>query len=90
MNQNNKKAAVTLFALLMLTQTVMFIAQAAPPSEPKTYETTLESDTSVYVSQWQPTYNFNSGTNRYYLYIQQDEGEYIWVSFVELIDAYQN
>jgi hypothetical protein len=83
MNQNNKKAVVFLFTLLVLVQTIMFTAQSAPPSGPEQYQTTLESDTSVYVSESQPTYNFNSGTNRYYLDIYQDEFTYQWVSFVK-------
>jgi hypothetical protein len=49
----------------------------------KQYQITLESDTSVYVSESQPTYNFDSGTNRFYLDIYQDEFTYQWVSFVK-------
>lgn len=83
MKQYNKKAVVILFAFLMLVQTVMFTAQSAPPPESETYETIIESDTSVYVSQEQPTKNFNSGSNMYYLDIYQNEFEYKWVSFVK-------
>ena len=83
MKINNNKAVVVLFALLMLVQTVMFTAQSAPPPEPKTYETIIESDTSAYISQEQPTKNFNSGSNMYYLDIYQNEFLNKWVSFVK-------
>ena len=84
MKQNTKKVVVTLFGLLMLSQVVVFTIQAAPPpSGPQTYSTTLESETSVFIDQSQPTKNYNSGTNRYYLYVAQDEFEYKQVSFVE-------
>ena len=83
MNQNNKKSFVIFFAILMLVQTLMFTAQSDGPSDPEQYQITLESDNSVYVSESQPTYNFNSGTNRYYLDIYQDEFTNQWVSFVE-------
>ena len=82
MKQNTKKIVVTLFGLLLLTQVVIFTIQAAPPSGPQTYSTTLESQTSVFIDQSQPTKNYNSGTNRYYLYVAQDEFEYKQVSFV--------
>ena len=68
---------VTILPVLGQTET------AAPPPSPKTYSTTLESDYSVYVSQEQPTKNFNSGTNKYYLNIQQNEFEYKDVSLVK-------
>ena len=83
MEHKNKKAVVVLFALLILAQTVMFTAQSAPPPEPEIYETILESDKSVYVNEEQPTKNYNSGSNMYYLDIYQNEFMHNWVSLVE-------
>jgi len=80
-----KKIMILGMCFLLLSTLLMQIPQttSAPPPTPKTYSTTLESGFSVYVSQEQPTYNFNSGTNGFYLNINQDEFTYKMVSFVK-------
>ncbi|RLF57092.1 MAG: hypothetical protein DRN27_08415, partial [Thermoplasmata archaeon] len=79
----NKKIAITALIICFIAPSIILTTHSAPPPTPKTYSTTLESNYSVYISEYQPTYNFNSGTNKYYLEIQQNELEYKWVSFVK-------
>jgi len=79
MSQIKTKTLIIFFMVCLLIPTI----QAAPPSGPEQYQTTLESDSSVYVSESQPTTNFNSGTNMFYLEIYQDEFMYQKVSFVK-------
>ena len=53
---------------------------APPPEEHTSY---IFSTCSVFVSEFQPTKNFNSGSKRYYLDVGEDEFTYSYVSFVK-------
>jgi len=79
----NKKIAITALILCFIAPSIILTTQSGPPPTPQTYSTTLESNYSVYISEYQPTYNYNSGTNKYYLDITVDEFTYSWVSFVK-------
>ena len=83
MKKYSLKTICFLLTAVMLIPIFSISATSAPPPSPETYETTLESDTAVYVSESQSTTNFNSGSYQYYLYIYQDEFEYQQVSFVK-------
>jgi hypothetical protein len=52
---------------------------APPPTEHTSY---IYSDSSVFVSEFHPTTNYNSGIDRYYLDVGDDENTYSFVSFV--------
>lgn len=70
---------------LLLSTLLMQIPQitSAPPPTPQTYITTLESSTSVYIYEQNPTKNYDGSSDKYYLNIGGDEFEYLYVSFVK-------
>lgn len=55
--------------------------ESAPP--PEEYTTYIYSNSSVFVSEFEPTQNFNSGSRRYYLDVGEDEFTYGFVSFAK-------
>jgi hypothetical protein len=59
---------------------ISYTTESAPP--PSEYTTYIYSDSSVFVSEFYSSTNFNSGSNRFYLDVGEDEFTYSYVSFV--------
>ncbi len=83
MNGNKIKYLTIILTIVTITPLFSQITSAAPPPAPETYDTTIESDCSVYINEENPSLNYNTGTNKYYLDIQQDEFTYQRVSYVK-------
>ncbi len=78
------KISVYLMSIVVIVGCILplvsgFAESAPPPEEHTTY---ISSSKSVFVSQFQPSTNFNTGSNRYYLDVGEDEFTYSFVSFV--------
>lgn len=71
---------VVLFVFGMIMPFMTNFSQSSPPEE---YTKYLYSVSSVFVSEFYPSSNFNTGSSRYYLDVGEDEFTYSYVSFVD-------
>ena len=70
-----------LFIIGILMPLITGFTESAPP--PEEYTSYIFSTCSVFISEFQPTKNFNSGSSMYYLDVGESEHTYSFVSFVK-------